>query len=216
MSSNNIYCVYLTIYKGNKLPPFYIGSTAVDNIHRGYRGSVGSREYKILWKNEIKLNPHLFVTKILSYHQTRNEAVKRENQLHHALDVVNNPLYVNKWYATVNGFKGYNSSGINNPMYGKKRPDAAERMRTNNPIHNKESQKKILDAKARKYAEGSHKSTANKPQTIEKTKARMLLNNPAKIKCSCIECGKEIPITFLNRHMQLSHSPFDACTPACV
>jgi hypothetical protein len=39
-----MYCVYLTIYKGNNLPPFYIGSTSIDKIDGGYHGSVMSEE----------------------------------------------------------------------------------------------------------------------------------------------------------------------------
>ena len=31
-----MYCVYLTIYTGNKLPPFYIGSTSLKKINKGY------------------------------------------------------------------------------------------------------------------------------------------------------------------------------------
>jgi hypothetical protein len=41
----NDYCVYITFYKGNKLPPFYIGSTSVEKINNDYNGSVGSQKY---------------------------------------------------------------------------------------------------------------------------------------------------------------------------
>lgn len=60
------YCVYLTIYTGNKLPIFYIGSTSVKKFMNGYRGSVSSKEYGKIWKEEIKLNPHLFISRLLS------------------------------------------------------------------------------------------------------------------------------------------------------
>lgn len=210
MISNNIYCVYLTIYRGSKLPPFYIGSSSIKKIKSGYHGSVSSREYKNIWLEELKENPNLFQTKIISTHNTREEAVEKENYFHHKLNVVKNSLYTNKWYAVPNGFNGYDSRGKNNPMYGKSRPDSSERMKTNNPIHNKKSQQKILEAKARKYKEGTHKSTSNKPQTIEKTKDRMSKNNPSFVRCSCLECHKELPMTHLKRHIQLSHSPFEA------
>jgi hypothetical protein len=57
MSSNTIYCTYLTIYSGNKLPPFYIGSTSVNRISNGYHGSVSSKRYKSIWLEELKTNP---------------------------------------------------------------------------------------------------------------------------------------------------------------
>ena len=31
-----MYCVYLTIYRGNKLPPFYIGYSSINKIKAGY------------------------------------------------------------------------------------------------------------------------------------------------------------------------------------
>jgi len=52
--SNNIYCVYITIYRGNKLPPFYIGYSTPEKIKNGYRGSVSSRQYKNIWKKNWK------------------------------------------------------------------------------------------------------------------------------------------------------------------
>lgn len=90
------YCTYLTIYRGNTLPPFYIGSTSIERISNGYRGSVESREYKKLWKYEIKNNPHLFKTVIISTHYTRKEAACKEEFFHKSLNVVPNQLYVNK------------------------------------------------------------------------------------------------------------------------
>ena len=62
----NIYCTYLTIYKGNKLPPFYIGSTSVDKINTGYHGTVSSKKYKDIYKQELITNPQIFKTKILT------------------------------------------------------------------------------------------------------------------------------------------------------
>lgn len=93
------YCVYLTIYSGNKLPPFYIGSGTTSNLNRlrnPYRGSVTSQEYKLIWKAELKENPHLFKTKIIQWYDTRNEAYLKEEILQIHLDVSRNPLYINK------------------------------------------------------------------------------------------------------------------------
>ena len=95
-----IYCVYVTLYRGNKLPPFYIGSTSLDRISKGYRGSVSSREYRDIWKQEIKENPHLFQTKIICKFNNRFDARSREDSLQRKLLVIQNSLYTNKAYAS--------------------------------------------------------------------------------------------------------------------
>lgn len=126
------FCTYLTIYSGNKLPPFYIGSSSVSNIKKGYRGSVSSYDYKSIWKSEIKHNNHLFKTLIISYHNTRKEATKKEVKLQLQLDVVRNPLYINRCIIDGDSKHFYYPSkelrkrmsdkrkGKNNPNYGKK------------------------------------------------------------------------------------------------
>lgn len=91
-----LYCIYLTIYRGTKLPIFYLGSTSVQKIENGYRGSVSSNEYKSIWLTELKTNPHLFTTKILSTYLTRKEAYNSEHRLHRLLKTHKNPLYTNK------------------------------------------------------------------------------------------------------------------------
>ena len=96
MTSKPIYCTYVTFYSGNKLPPFYVGSSDLTRIQNGYRGSVGSIEYSKVFKSELKQNPHLFKIKIISTHSTRPEAYIRENQIQKKLNVVNSPLYMNK------------------------------------------------------------------------------------------------------------------------
>lgn len=100
------YCVYLTSYYGCKLPPkheginitpyLYIGYTSVKNIKKGYRGSVESKQYKEIWKNEVKNNKEVFDTVIISYHTTKEDAIKAETELQRKCDVVNSPLYINK------------------------------------------------------------------------------------------------------------------------
>lgn len=106
MFSETIYCTYLTIYKGNKLPPFYIGSTIVDKINKNYHGSVSSREYKKIWKSEIKSNPHLFKTIILTKHKLQKESILKELHFQIKLNVVKSSLYINLSYARPNGFFG--------------------------------------------------------------------------------------------------------------
>ncbi len=106
--SNLIYCTYITFYYGNKLPLYYIGYSSVDNIlNRNYRGTVTSREYHEVWKEEIKQNPHLFKTKIIKKFETKAEAKKHECYLQLHLKVHKNPLYTNK---TVNYEKFFSSS----------------------------------------------------------------------------------------------------------
>ena len=50
-----MFCTYLTMYTGNRLPKWYIGSTSVEKIINGYLGSVVSRKYKDIWNFEIKI-----------------------------------------------------------------------------------------------------------------------------------------------------------------
>ena len=95
----NIYCTYLTVYTGNQLPPFYIGSTSVDTINKGYRGSVASKKYKSIWKQELSDHPDLFKTIILTRHETRQEAQDKEIVFHEAFTVARNPMYINMAHA---------------------------------------------------------------------------------------------------------------------
>jgi NUMOD3 motif len=92
----NIYCTYLTTYRGNKLPPFYIGYCLTKRIVKGYNGSVASRNYKAIWQSERKVNPHLFKTTILTTHSFKAEAMEREQAFQRHLNVIQNPLYINR------------------------------------------------------------------------------------------------------------------------
>jgi hypothetical protein len=95
----NIYCVYLTTYKGSKLPPFYIGSTTVDKIINGYKGSVSSKKYKIIWMKELSEHPELFSTKIITTHSNRKTALEKEYQFQLAVKAPSNSMYINEAYA---------------------------------------------------------------------------------------------------------------------
>jgi len=98
----NIYtkfCVYITFYSGNKMPPFYIGSTSFKILSNGYNGSVCSVKYLAIWKKERKEHPELFKTKIISTHNTRQEAYWKEEKLQKLLKVVSSPMYINCSYA---------------------------------------------------------------------------------------------------------------------
>ena len=136
--SMSIYCTYITFYRGNKLPPFYIGSTSVDRVNSGYKGSVVSRAYKDLWKSELRKNSYLFKTKVISTHLTRKDALAKEEKLQRSLNVIKNPLYTNKSYATTGCF-GDSKSGtkqsketidkITKALLGKKRtPEQCKRI----------------------------------------------------------------------------------------
>ena len=117
---SSIYCTYLTIYLGSKLPPFYIGSSSLKRIQAGYKGSVKSKLYKNIWKEELKNNPSLFKTKIISLHDTNASAKRKELEFHKKLNVVKSTMYINMSIASPNGFFGMNVDGVNNPFYGKK------------------------------------------------------------------------------------------------
>lgn len=114
-----MYCTYLTIYSGDKLPQFYIGSTSIKKYKEGYCGSVKSKKYKKIWEQELKENTNLFDTIILSEHNTREEALIEENKIQYELDVVKSPNFINQSFANVNGFFGMDVKGKNNPMHGR-------------------------------------------------------------------------------------------------
>ena len=44
--SNNIYCTYFTFYSGNKLPPFYIGSSSVESRKKMSEAKKGKKRGK--------------------------------------------------------------------------------------------------------------------------------------------------------------------------
>lgn len=98
---------YLTIYSGDKLPPFYIGSSFIENVlENNYHGSVSSLKYKSIYDLELIENPELFDTIILSEFKTRKEATANELYWQRRHKVVENPLFFNMAYATVDGFFG--------------------------------------------------------------------------------------------------------------
>lgn len=106
MKINEKYCSYITFYRGNMLPPFYIGSTSVNKIYRGYKGTVSSREYRDAWKMELKKCPHKFSTKIIKIFDTREEAYNHEEYIQIKLKVINNDLYTNQSIWTLKCFNG--------------------------------------------------------------------------------------------------------------
>jgi hypothetical protein len=85
------------------MPPFYIGSSSLERIGNGYKGSVGSIRYKDTWTRELKENPNLFEIKIISLCSSRKEAFDKELKYQLQLKVKNNPMYINLGYAQPNG-----------------------------------------------------------------------------------------------------------------
>lgn len=116
-----IFVVYITMYKGHHMPRWYIGSSTLVKVNNGYRGSVSSKKYKDIWKIELKENPQLFTTRVLSTHSTRVEALAEELRLHTMHKVHLNAKYINLSKATVNGYFGVSLFGVDHPAYGTNR-----------------------------------------------------------------------------------------------
>ena len=81
------------------MPMFYLGSTTVAKFNNGYKGSVSSKQYAAIWKSELRANPSLFKSVIVSLHPTRELAFLKEESLQKLLNVVLNPMYINKSFA---------------------------------------------------------------------------------------------------------------------
>lgn len=120
MDYNKKFCVYLTCYSGNKLPPFYMGSTKTVNIFKGYRGSISSKKYKKIFNEELSTKPDLFSVEILFTFDDRVAALSRELELQKENDVVNSKWFFNESLASPNGYFGRDVSGENNPAFGKR------------------------------------------------------------------------------------------------
>jgi hypothetical protein len=96
-----MYTVYFTFYLGDKLPPYYIGSTTFTRLTKGYHGSVRSAKYGEIWKQEIKDHPELFVTFPIpdTTAETVNEILLLEIFWQQKFCVVEDPLFINQCYA---------------------------------------------------------------------------------------------------------------------
>lgn len=100
------------------MPRRYIGSSSIKRIKNGYRGSVQSKKWKHIWRDELKNNPHLFKTRILKIFNTRAEAIVAELETQKRYNVVKSCIWINESYAQIRGYAGRDVSGVNNPMYG--------------------------------------------------------------------------------------------------
>lgn len=217
------YVVYLTIYRGNRLPPFYIGYTRENKIEDGYRGSVKSRRYKDLWKKELRENPHLFKTVILQRFDTYQEALFREESLHRKLKVVSNPLYTNMSI----GKGKFGFWGDDHPLKGKHPTEKTrEKMRHSRkgrtpnkgksmPEHVKDSLLRAntgrhpTDAtiqKIRASHTGIHFSEERKKNISASKKGRATKRHIPRAKIRCPHCNKSGDISLMKRwHFENCH-----------
>jgi len=128
------YVTYIITYSGSKLPKYYIGSTSKSKILNGYLGSIKSKRWKSIFKEEIKNNKNLFEIKILNEFETRKEALIDEYNIQKELNVVESTDYFNESFASINGFFGMNVEGSSNPMYGKKNEVIVINIKTNEKL----------------------------------------------------------------------------------
>jgi hypothetical protein len=150
-----MFCVYITFYSGSKLPPLYIGSSSVKKVLDGYHGTVKSKLYKETWLGELSENPDAFETFIHSTFLTRKEAVHAELMEQIYYNVVKNPKFINRSFATINGCFTMDKHGEKNPMFGRKH-SAETRQKisansnnkgTNNPMFGKPPTMGMLNKK---------------------------------------------------------------------
>jgi len=159
-----MFVTYLTIYDGDKLPPFYIGSTSAERVENGYHGSVRGLEYGAAWKQELAAKPELFDTIVLSEHTTREEALIEEQRLHVKHNVVRDPRFINT--ATARG--GFINRGYWTEEE-KQRMSVAAKNRKLNP-----------ENEARRSAKISaiHTGRKNTPETLERMRQAALNRSP--------------------------------------
>ena len=102
-SKDKPYCVYLILYRGKELPPFYIGATSVENIKENYYfGSVSSKKWAKTWKKELSENRNLFKRKIIRTFDTRSEAAQFEEYILTHFDGSRSFLFVNMTNGNLN------------------------------------------------------------------------------------------------------------------
>jgi hypothetical protein len=173
-----MYCVYLTIYFGDKLPRRYIGSCRTVNIDQGYNGSVSSKKYKDTYDSERLANPYLFKTRILSSgYETDYDARIEELRLQKKYNVVKSKDYMNESYAIPNGFFGRDVSGKSNPMYGKSRKGEKHKGGENisaslRYLYNHTEKGKLLREQYSKRLSGKSNPMYGKTHTDEEKKKR--------------------------------------------
>lgn len=115
------FCTYVTVYSGNKLPTYYIGSTQTSKIlNEGYCGSVCSKKYSETFHKEVEYKFDLFDVYILKEYENHKDAIIAERGLQLKFKVIKNPIFINQAVAAPNGFFGMDVKGKLNPCFGKK------------------------------------------------------------------------------------------------
>jgi hypothetical protein len=183
------YVVYITFYRGNRLPPFYIGKTSKSNVLKGYNGTVSSKKYKAVWLQERIDHPELFKTVILSYHTTEGEALFRETHILRFFNAANNPMFIN----LTNGDEKFGLIGPRGP-----RPDLVER---NKKGHTPESRLAIRNSKRAYWG----KEENRRAQSVRKLK--FYEDNPE----AALEHSKRI-VGFYKTHPEAKEILRDAIT----
>lgn len=215
------YCVYIIFYRGNKLPPFYIGSGTVSKIqnkNKPYFGSVRSKKYKTIWFSELKENPNLFSLKMFKFFEAREEATEYEEYIHRKLNVVKNSLYTNQ--ATAKGnFLSVGKQSKETCM--KKSISLKGNTNAKGNKQSKEHTQKFTEFAKSPRSENHKQSISNSLLKVEKLicpwcnktgqKQNILLwhfdncklnpNNIPRI-CSCIICKKEVSFNNINSHQK--------------
>lgn len=149
------FAVYLIVYFGDKLPKKrsdskipprrYIGSSKVFNINNGYLGSVSSKKYSKIWLEETKSNKSKFRLKILSYHDTDEDARREEKRIQMKYNVVKSDLYVNLALASPGGFFGKTDTGGKLSEETKRKMSEKRKGKTYEEIFGKEKAKELRE-----------------------------------------------------------------------
>jgi hypothetical protein len=173
-----MHCVYLTIYSGSSLPPKYegalppkryIGSAKLSSVlTNNYKGSVTSKKYSKIWRDELRENLHLFKTRILSYHESGIAAREEEKRLQVKYSVVKSPMYVNMAIASPNGFFGKPNVGIEFSKETREKMRVARKGRTYEDIFGEEKAKELRES--RKAQRAWNKGKETDPKTVAKLK----------------------------------------------
>jgi len=222
-----IYVTYITIYSGNKLPPFYIGYTSKDKFLKGYRGSVSSKKYKSIWNEELKINPHLFKTKIIKEFDNKKDALLHEEKIHIALNVDTNPLYINMiksrhYWTNVGGYK-LTEEQKENRRWDEKRKKSqskvtSERNKSIWSCYTEDQKRKrcvnISNSLKGKTTHNKGKKRTNKEKekiscetkkAMSDNKLRSHLSKKAKergiVKICCLECKKVVTAPTFKQHI---------------
>lgn len=174
-----MYCVYVTTYLGDKMPSKYVGSTSIKRILGGYRGSVSSKEFSSVWNLELQENPNLFVTEIVSKHDTRENALREELKFQIDNGVVSSDDWINKSLSIPNGFFGMDVSGSKNPMYGKTRKGEKHKGGENisAALHRFFKSEKSENHRLQSKKRMSQNNPSKRIDVLEKSKEKWVANN---------------------------------------